>query len=116
MGAGGNDGAEGPDHDAVMEDDGDDGDGGGGDSGGGHDGDNDIEDDEDEVLMMMVVCDEDASDEDEGEEYVFGFFVVFIVLLGPHVQHMEVPKLEGELELQLPVCSTATAVPDLSCV
>lgn len=29
MGAGGNDGAEGPDHDAVMEDDGDDGDGGG---------------------------------------------------------------------------------------
>lgn len=42
MGAGGNDGAEGPDHDAVMEDDGDDSDDGGdgdGDSGGGEDDD-----------------------------------------------------------------------------
>ena len=66
--------------------------------------------------MMMLVCDEGDSDEDEGEDYVFGFFVVFIVLLGPHVQHMDVPRLEGELELQLPACTTATAMPDLSCV
>lgn len=46
MGAGGNDGAEGPDHDAVMEDDGDDGDGGG--DGGGGDGDGDSGEDEDD--------------------------------------------------------------------
>ena len=48
MGAGGNDGAEGPDPDAVMEDDGDDGDGGGyggGGDGGGDSGDGGEDDD-----------------------------------------------------------------------
>ena len=38
---------------------------------------------------------------------IFSFF-----FLGPHLQHMEVPKLGVESELQLP----ATATPDLSCV
>ena len=44
----------------------------------------------------------------------FNFFVCLFVLpfLGPHLRHMEVPRLEVQLELQLP--ATATATPDLS--
>ena len=34
------------------------------------------------------------------------------VFLGPHLQHMEVPRLEAELELQLPAYATATATQD----
>ena len=38
------------------------------------------------------------------------------VFLGPHLQHREFPRLEAELELQLPAYATAiaTATPDLS--
>jgi len=39
-----------------------------------------------------------------------------LVFLGPHLWRMEVPRLEVELELQLPVYPTATAMPDLSCI
>ena len=39
--------------------------------------------------------------------FVFGF-------LGPHSQHMEVPRLEVKSELQLQGYATATATPDLS--
>ena len=42
-----------------------------------------------------------------------GFFVV-VVFLGPHLWYMEVPRLEVESELQLPVYTTATATLDLS--
>ena len=43
--------------------------------------------------------------------FVFaGFF------LGPHLQHMEFPRLGVKLELQLPACATATAMRDLSSV
>ena len=38
----------------------------------------------------------------------------FFVFLGPHPQHMEVPRPEVESELQLPACPTATAMPDRS--
>ena len=38
------------------------------------------------------------------------FFVCF--LLGPHPQHMEVPRLGVESELQLPASTTATATPE----
>ena len=38
------------------------------------------------------------------------------VFLGPHLRHMEVPRLEVKLELQLQACITATATPDPSCV
>ena len=44
--------------------------------------------------------------------YRFSFFVV--VFLGPHPRHMEIPKLGGELELQLPASTTVTAKSDLS--
>uniref|UniRef100_A0A8D1N3X5 Uncharacterized protein n=1 Tax=Sus scrofa TaxID=9823 RepID=A0A8D1N3X5_PIG len=41
------------------------------------------------------------------------FFPSFI-FLGPRLQHMEVPRLGVKSELQLPVCTTATATQDLS--
>ena len=44
----------------------------------------------------------------------FLFFFSFFVYLGPHWQHMQVPKLEVQLELWLPVYATATATQDPS--
>ena len=42
----------------------------------------------------------------------FKFF--FLVFLGPNLQHMEVPRLGVDLELQLLAYTTATATWDLS--
>ena len=42
----------------------------------------------------------------------FFFFFFFLVFLGLHLRHVEVPRLEVKLELQLPVL--ATAVQNLS--
>ena len=41
-------------------------------------------------------------------------FVCLFCFLGPHLQHMEVPRLGAESELQLPAYTRATATPDLS--
>ena len=38
----------------------------------------------------------------------------FFFFLGPHLWHMEVPRLGLESELQLPAYTTATATRDLS--
>ena len=38
------------------------------------------------------------------------------IFLGRHLRHMEGPRLGVESELQLPACTTATAMLDLSCV
>ena len=46
--------------------------------------------------------------------FCFFFFFFFFFLLWPHLQHMEVPRLGVESELQLPAYATATATPDLS--
>jgi len=43
---------------------------------------------------------------------LFFFFFCFFFVLGPHLLHMEVPRLGDELELQLPVYTTATATWD----
>ena len=43
-------------------------------------------------------------------------FLLFFVLLGLHLRHMEVPKLGVESELQLLAYTTATATPDPSLV
>ena len=40
----------------------------------------------------------------------------FFFYLGLHLQHMEVPRLGVESELQLPAYTTATARQDLSCI
>ena len=45
--------------------------------------------------------------------FFFSFFL-FLVFLGPHWRHMEVPRLGVELELQLPVYTTATDMQDPS--
>ena len=44
----------------------------------------------------------------------FGVVVFFFVFLGPHPQHMEVPRLGVESEMQLPAYTTATEMLDLS--
>ena len=46
----------------------------------------------------------------------FLFVRLFFGFVGPHLRHMEVPRLRIESELQLPADTTATATPDLSCV
>ena len=43
--------------------------------------------------------------------YYLIFFILFL-FLGPHPQHMEVPRLGVESELQLLAYSTVTATPD----
>ena len=45
--------------------------------------------------------------------FSFFFLFSFFCFLGLHLQPMEVPRLEVELELQLPAYTTATAIPDL---
>ena len=45
---------------------------------------------------------------------LFSFNSYFFVFLGPHLQHMGVPRLGVRSELQLPACATATATLDLS--
>ena len=42
------------------------------------------------------------------------YYNFFLCFLGPHLQHMEVPRLGVELELQLPATATATATQDPS--
>ena len=47
--------------------------------------------------------------------YIFIFIYLFVsVFLGPHLWHMEVPRLGVQSELQLPAYTTATAMPDPS--
>ena len=42
-----------------------------------------------------------------------GFFFFFFLYLGLYPQHIEVPRLRVELDLQLPAYTTATATQDL---
>ena len=49
----------------------------------------------------------------------FLFFILFYFIfcfLGPHLRHMEVPRLGVKSDLQLPAYATATATQDWSCV
>ena len=41
-------------------------------------------------------------------------YIILLCFLGPHLRHMEVPRLGVELELQLLAYTTATATQDLS--
>ena len=47
---------------------------------------------------------------------VVSFLVFLSLFLGPHLRHMEVPRLWVESELQLLAYTTATAMRDLSYV
>ena len=42
------------------------------------------------------------------------FLFFFFCFFGPHLQHIDVPRLGVELELQLPATATATTTRDLS--
>ena len=42
------------------------------------------------------------------------FFFFFLFFLGPHLHHMDVPRLGVDSELLLPVYTTTTGMPDLS--
>ena len=42
--------------------------------------------------------------------------IFFFFFLGPHLWHMEIPRLGVKLELQLPAYTTATAMPDPSSI
>ena len=42
------------------------------------------------------------------------FFFLSFFFLGPHLWHMEIPRLGVKSELQLPVCARATAARNLS--
>ena len=45
------------------------------------------------------------------------FFFFFFCFSGPHLWHMEVPRLGGESELQLSACTMATVTQDAtSCI
>ena len=46
--------------------------------------------------------------------WIISSFFFFFVFLGSLQQHMEIPRLGVELELQLPAYRTTTATPDLS--
>ena len=48
--------------------------------------------------------------------FVCLFVCLFFVFLGPHLLHMEVPRLGVESELQLLAYTTVTAMRDLSCL
>ena len=45
----------------------------------------------------------------------FVIYLFIYLFLGPHPWHMEVPRHGVELELHLPVYTTAMATPDPSC-
>ena len=48
--------------------------------------------------------------------FILYIIYLFICLLGPHVQRMEVPRLGIKSELQLLAYTTATAMQDPSCI
>ena len=51
-----------------------------------------------------------------GEPILSWTFIDLFILLWLHRQHVEVPRLGVKSELQLPVYTTATAIPDPSCI
>ena len=46
--------------------------------------------------------------------WLFILFIILFLYLGPHLWHMEVPRLGVESELQLMAYATTTAMPDPS--
>ena len=70
-------------------------------------------------LIIFSKCLEFCSHEDFYKNFKNTVSIVFhnfffFTFLGPHPQHVEVPRLGLELELQLPACTTATALQDPS--
>ena len=67
--------------------------------------------------LLMQICDnwcERPRRKKKKEDVQNGIFFFWSFFLGPHQWHMVAPRLEVKLELQLPACTTATAVSNLS--
>ena len=64
-----------------------------------------------ENKFMVMAQEREVGKMDKGVAMVFFLFCFVFCFLGPHPWHMEVPRLEVELELQLPAYTTATAKP-----
>ena len=47
---------------------------------------------------------------------IWWIILCYSIFLGLHPWHMEVPRLRVKSELQLPACTTATTMQDLSCI
>ena len=62
----------------------------------------------------MLIASQWQKEKLEGCNPAIFFFLVFF--LGPHLSHMEVPRLGVKFELWLPAYITATATLDPSCV
>ena len=67
------------------------------------------------MVHTTVLHDPQLVESVASSKLILGFFF-FLPLLGPHPQHIEVPRLGVESELQLPAYATATATQDPSCV
>ena len=67
-----------------------------------------------QFLLHSLILELKASVRCDFTAITFFFFFFVFCLLGPHPQYMEVPRLGVELELRLPVYTTATATRDLS--
>ena len=50
------------------------------------------------------------------QKIYYYYFNCFLVFLGPHPHHLEVPRLGVQSELYAPTYARATATPDPSCV
>ena len=64
-------------------------------------------------FLLICLCSWYVSDISPGSVFFLLFCFVF---LGPHLHHMDVPRLGVESKLQLPAYAMATATPDLSCI
>ena len=65
-------------------------------------------------LEKLINPSESSTDSGPHTKIVTRFILLPFFFLGPHPQHMEVPRLEAESELQLLAYATATATWDLS--
>ena len=63
---------------------------------------------------MITITDEETEGNTEDAVFLAPWLSFSIVLLGPHPQHMEVPRIGVEQELKPPAYATATATPDPS--
>ena len=66
------------------------------------------------VFLQFPVC--TCFQSNKTTMYIIEFVFCFFVFLGPHPQHLEVPRLGIKSKPQLPAYTTATAMLDLSCV
>ena len=71
-------------------------------------------------ILSIILCEEkifsfhSCSEKEVDAKRDYTTFLFVVVVLGPHLWHMEVSKIGVRSELQLPAYTTPTAVRDLS--